>query len=199
MQHLRIHKEEFLEWHRKKHKDRKKLSNQARSIHDIKKKEKEMIQDKKAEERLNALKKQDMETYFKLVELEKNNKIKELLTQTDKFLKELGAKVLLQKGASQDDGEDVLDGKDIDGQINEETLESTFNNSNKIYYNLTHTVKEEIKKQPSILEGGELKNYQLVGLQWLVSLYNNNLNGILADEMGLGKTIQTISLLSYLI
>jgi ATP-dependent helicase STH1/SNF2 len=38
-----------------------------------------------------------------------------------------------------------------------------------------------------------------VGLQWLVSLYNNNLNGILADEMGLGKTIQTISLLSYLI
>lgn len=158
-----------------------------------------MIQDKKAEERLNALKKQDMETYFKLVELEKNNKIKELLTQTDKFLKELGAKVLLQKGASQDDGEDVLDGKDIDGQINEETLESTFNNSNKIYYNLTHTVKEEIKKQPSILEGGELKNYQLVGLQWLVSLYNNNLNGILADEMGLGKTIQTISLLSYLI
>ena len=39
----------------------------------------------------------------------------------------------------------------------------------------------------------------MVGLNWLVSLYNNNLNGILADEMGLGKTIQTISLLSYLI
>jgi SNF2 family DNA or RNA helicase len=35
-------------------------------------------------------------------------------------------------------------------------------------------------------------------LAWLVSLYNNNLNGILADEMGLGKTIQTISLLTYL-
>lgn len=28
------------------------------------------------------------------------------------------------------------------------------------------------------------------GLRWLVSLYNNNLNGILADEMGLGKTVQ---------
>jgi SNF2 family DNA or RNA helicase len=35
------------------------------------------------------------------------------------------------------------------------------------------------------------------GLQWMVSLYNNNLNGILADEMGLGKTIQTIALLAY--
>ncbi|KAL0611136.1 Transcription activator BRG1 [Plecturocebus cupreus] len=36
------------------------------------------------------------------------------------------------------------------------------------------------------------------GLEWLVSLYNNNLNGILADEMGLGKTIQTIALITYL-
>ncbi len=36
------------------------------------------------------------------------------------------------------------------------------------------------------------------GLEWLVSLYNNNLNGILADEMGLGKTIQTIALVTYL-
>jgi SNF2 family DNA or RNA helicase len=31
---------------------------------------------------------------------------------------------------------------------------------------------------------------QMSGLQWMVSLYNNHLNGILADEMGLGKTIQ---------
>jgi SWI/SNF-related matrix-associated actin-dependent regulator of chromatin subfamily A protein 2/4 len=36
------------------------------------------------------------------------------------------------------------------------------------------------------------------GLEWLVSLYNNNLNGILADEMGLGKTIQTIGLITFL-
>lgn len=27
-------------------------------------------------------------------------------------------------------------------------------------------------------------------LQWMVSLYNNHLNGLLADEMGLGKTVQ---------
>lgn len=46
--------------------------------------------------------------------------------------------------------------------------------------------------------GGKLRPYQVAGLQWMVSLYNNNLNGILADEMGLGKTIQTISLLCYL-
>merc|ERR1719382_1190047 len=48
-------------------------------------------------------------------------------------------------------------------------------------------------------EGGKLRPYQIAGLQWMVSLYNNNLNGILADEMGLGKTIQTIALLAHLV
>ena len=70
-----------------------------------------MILDKKAEERLKALKQQDYETYFKLVELEKNNKIKELLGQTDKFLKELGAKVLIQKGNSQEDNDEGPEGR----------------------------------------------------------------------------------------
>lgn len=72
-----------------------------------------MIIDKKAEERLEALKKGDMDIYFKLIELEKNNKIKELLNQTDKFLKELGAKVLIQKGTSQDEAEEIPEVKEI--------------------------------------------------------------------------------------
>jgi SWI/SNF-related matrix-associated actin-dependent regulator of chromatin subfamily A protein 2/4 len=50
-----------------------------------------------------------------------------------------------------------------------------------------------------MLKNGDLKEYQLKGLEWLVSLYNNKLNGILADEMGLGKTIQTIALMCYLV
>ena len=65
------------------------------------------------------------------------------------------------------------------------------------YFRKAHS-KSEAVRQPSSLKGGTLKEYQLQGLQWMVSLYNNNLNGILADEMGLGKTIQTIALLSYL-
>ena len=43
-----------------------------------------------------------------------------------------------------------------------------------------------------------LREYQHIGLNWLVSLHERRLNGILADEMGLGKTIQTIALLAYL-
>ena len=35
---------------------------------------------------------------------------------------------------------------------------------------------------------GEMRDYQLKGVKWLIALYTNGLNGILADQMGLGKT-----------
>ena len=53
-------------------------------------------------------------------------------------------------------------------------------------------------RQPDLVSGGKMKQYQLEGLEWLCSLYENGLNGILADEMGLGKTLQTISFLAFL-
>ncbi|XP_063220159.1 ATP-dependent helicase brm-like [Bacillus rossius redtenbacheri] len=66
------------------------------------------------------------------------------------------------------------------------------------YYSIAHTITEKVTEQSAIMVNGKLKEYQIRGLEWLVSLYNNNLNGILADEMGLGKTIQTIALITYL-
>ncbi|KAL4268117.1 Chromatin-remodeling ATPase INO80 [Pleurotus pulmonarius] len=51
--------------------------------------------------------------------------------------------------------------------------------------------------QPGMLMA-QLKEYQLKGLNWLATLYEQGINGILADEMGLGKTVQSISLLAYL-
>lgn len=53
-------------------------------------------------------------------------------------------------------------------------------------------------RQPSLVTGATMKSYQVAGMEWLISLYENGLNGILADEMGLGKTLQTIAFLSYL-
>jgi len=44
-----------------------------------------------------------------------------------------------------------------------------------------------------------LREHQIIGLNWLISLYELGVNGILADEMGLGKTIQAISFLGYLL
>lgn len=55
-----------------------------------------------------------------------------------------------------------------------------------------------LEKTPSFIKNGQLREYQIQGLNWLISLYENRLSGILADEMGLGKTLQTISFLGYL-
>jgi E1A-binding protein p400 len=56
----------------------------------------------------------------------------------------------------------------------------------------------EVRTPVPFLIKHSLREYQHVGLDWLVTLYDNKLNCILADEMGLGKTIQTIALLAHL-
>ncbi|RAO68682.1 uncharacterized protein BHQ10_004694 [Talaromyces amestolkiae] len=53
------------------------------------------------------------------------------------------------------------------------------------------------RESPAFVKG-EMRDYQVAGLNWLVSLHENGISGILADEMGLGKTLQTISFLGYL-
>lgn len=89
---------------------------------------------------------------------------------------------------------------DLENMDEQDKIKYNLKNSSKVYYKITHSISDEVKEQPKMLKGpGPLKNYQLTGLNWLVSLYNNNLNGILADEMGLGKTIQTIALFSHII
>ena len=39
-------------------------------------------------------------------------------------------------------------------------------------------------EQPSCIVGGIMRQYQLDGLRWLVSTYDNGISAILADEMG---------------
>ncbi|ETE70144.1 putative global transcription activator SNF2L1, partial [Ophiophagus hannah] len=62
----------------------------------------------------------------------------------------------------------------------------------------TSNVCVRFEESPSYVKGGTLRDYQVRGLNWMISLYENGVNGILADEMGLGKTLQTIALLGYL-
>ncbi|KAF0291837.1 Helicase domino [Amphibalanus amphitrite] len=62
-------------------------------------------------------------------------------------------------------------------------------------YTLSSTT---VKTPVPFLLKHSLREYQHVGLEWLVTMYDKKLNGILADEMGLGKTIQTIALLAHL-
>jgi len=48
---------------------------------------------------------------------------------------------------------------------------------------------QKIVKDPDYISqtGGQLKDFQLTGLNWLAYLWSKGENGILADEMGLGK------------
>ncbi|KAI0051885.1 transcription regulator [Auriscalpium vulgare] len=59
---------------------------------------------------------------------------------------------------------------------------------------------EKITEDPEYIAetGGQLKDFQLTGLNWLAYLWSKGDNGILADEMGLGKTVQTVAFMSYL-
>lgn len=42
-------------------------------------------------------------------------------------------------------------------------------------------------QSPFYVKFGEMRDYQVRGLNWMISLYENGINGILADEMGLGS------------
>ena len=174
---------------------KQKLGRMMLSHHQHIEKEEMKRVERTAKQRLQALKANDEETYLKLLDQAKDSRISHLLKQTDGFLKQLAASVKQQqRNAAEIQGHEAIPEDDVsedeDGQAGGPKID---------YYEVAHRVKEEVSVQPNMLVGGTLKEYQIKGLQWMISLYNNNLNGILADEMGLGKTIQTISLITYLI
>ncbi|KQK18704.1 chromatin structure-remodeling complex protein SYD isoform X2 [Brachypodium distachyon] len=149
-------------------------------------------------EKINLLKNNDVEGYLRMVQDAKSDRVKQLLRETEKYLQKLGAK--LRGDSSMDGRASYLSDKSVSANdVEDESYQpQNYLESNEKYYQLAHSVKEVVNDQPSYLQGGTLREYQMNGLRWLVSLYNNNLNGILADEMGLGKTVQVISLLCYL-
>lgn len=56
----------------------------------------------------------------------------------------------------------------------------------------------KLEEQPSYITNGELREFQLKGLNFLALNWTRANNVILADEMGLGKTVQSVSFLSWL-
>lgn len=195
------------------HRHNKRLDHRTRRVkfghklintHSMLEKEEQRRAERKAKERLQALKANDEEAYIKLLDQTKDTRITHLLKQTNAFLDSLTRAVKDQQDYTKEmiDSHVKEDSADADElRVKDEGtnfVEEADERSNVDYYNVAHRITEEIREQPAMLVGGTLKDYQLKGLQWMVSLFNNHLNGILADEMGLGKTIQTISLLAYL-
>ncbi|EJD54992.1 hypothetical protein AURDEDRAFT_147677 [Auricularia subglabra TFB-10046 SS5] len=173
-------------------------------FHEQTEKEEQKRIERISKERLKALKADDEEAYLRLIDTAKDTRITHLLRQTDSYLESLSAAVIAQQNQDPALREQLREIQELGG-ADETTFgasksEDAVNEKGKIdYYAIAHRIQEKVTAQPNILVGGKLKDYQLKGLQWMVSLYNNRLNGILADEMGLGKTIQTISLVTFLI
>ncbi|GMM28197.1 chromatin-remodeling ATPase [Martiniozyma asiatica (nom. inval.)] len=66
-------------------------------------------------------------------------------------------------------------------------------------YGANRPAFQKLTAQPPFIKNGELRDFQLTGLNWMAFLWSRNENGILADEMGLGKTVQTVSFISWLV
>lgn len=225
---LTEHAEAFKRAHADSHEMSRTLGRTVLRFHAEAEKAEKARVERVSKERLKALRNDDEEAYLKLIDTAKDTRITHLLRQTDSFLENLAQSVRAQQTSASKwglPGAEALDAPDDGERVDESAFgaapvfaEDAAETTKVDYYNVAHRVKESVTKQPSILVGGELKPYQIKGLQWMISLFNNRLNGILADEMvmllsfssmlvltdrslfqGLGKTIQTISLVTYLI
>lgn len=211
----------FFEHHERITTAKKKLFKRLQKYQTDKEKREMAHKEKLERERFAALKRNDEAAYLELLAQTKNKRLMHLIQQTDLYLQQIGEKVLEAQTATNDmlrqrygdDSAELADinkmeelkieawRKETESEAASEKAESaqTFAQLQRTpYYLQIHRIQEKIEKQPSILVGGELKEYQMDGLNWMVSLFNNRLSGILADEMGLGKTIQTIALVSHL-
>ncbi|KAG1660651.1 hypothetical protein FOA52_008011 [Chlamydomonas sp. UWO 241] len=158
-------------------------------------------------------------------EEERFNVISEFLQETERYLEKLAAKVAEAKhqaalqqhiqaamedarraGGSDGEVAQAMEqaGREFQYEREQEKAHAGHGGTDDAhlrYYELAHSIKEEVTRQPVLLrppDNGVLRDYQIIGLNWMVSLYNNHLNGILADEMGLGKTVQVMALIAYL-
>ena len=155
--------------------------------------------DKKREEEKNqlALKiKKENENFMKGIEQGRHERLKFLLKQTEIFAHFLIGGKGEEKSGRKANSSGTKRNKAITSN-DVEDLKLLKKDDDNDFENMEKEITR-LYCQPSILVGGKLTNYQLDGLNWIISLYERGLNGILADEMGLGKTIQSISFLAYL-
>ncbi|GMH18794.1 hypothetical protein Nepgr_020635 [Nepenthes gracilis] len=204
---IELHKERLDDVFKFKRERWRGLNRYVKEFH----KKKERIHREKTDriqrEKITLLKINDVEGYLRMVQDARSDRVKQLLKETEKYLQKLGSKMKEAKTTAgcfevDTDGDrtaSVDESSDIATETEEESDQAKhYKESNEKYYMIAHSIKENITEQPTSLRGGKLREYQMNGLRWLVSLYNNHLNGILADEMGLGKTVQVIALICYL-
>ncbi|OBA22461.1 hypothetical protein METBIDRAFT_39133 [Metschnikowia bicuspidata var. bicuspidata NRRL YB-4993] len=123
----------------------------------------------------------DLFRHFIDINMSKDARFRQLIRQIDGQTNFVAAKKKAPRGRRKTEKEEdaeLLDGEQHMGDADQQ--------------------RTVLTASPGFIQGGELREYQVQGLNWLISLHENRLSGILADEMGLGKTLQTIAFLGYL-
>eukprot|EP00775_Hariotina_reticulata_P012418 gene12418-12554_t len=159
-------------------------------------------QEEAATARLAALKTDDLSGYLALLQQNKNGRLQEVLAQTDAVFKQLSAHLAAfdpskatSKGCA--DAASNMAGavEQVQPQQQTEHRDPTDDvlDSSNCWSRLAAAIPVDIPEQPAKLTGGQLREYQMQGLRWMVGLCQKGFNGILADDMGLGKTVQVIA------
>jgi SWI/SNF-related matrix-associated actin-dependent regulator of chromatin subfamily A member 5 len=123
------------------------------------------------------------------------DRFKYLLEQTEIFSHFMsgGAPPVITETKKKTKGGSKRTRKMTEKQEDEEILRETIEDEEVMPAHIT----SRLTSSPAFIKNTELRDYQIEGLNWLIKLYDNGVNGILADEMGLGKTV--VCLLLYLI
>ena len=186
LQGVMAHREEFLRFHRQRRGEQRTCAQGVRKWFDSRDRRVEREKDNEERARLQALKDNDMDEYIRLVEKTRNERLNYLIQQTDAYIAKIADLVQSARAkAGGAGGDEEEERAAAEGRLGGEAADAGMSAKARGYYASTHRRTEEVS-QPALLKGGALKEYQLAGLQWMVSLYNNQLSGILADEMGLG-------------
>ncbi|TVY30562.1 ISWI chromatin-remodeling complex ATPase, partial [Lachnellula hyalina] len=121
------------------------------------------------------------------IETNPNPRMKEIMAEIDKQNEEAAEKA--KKGRSRQGGAASEKRRRTEAEEDAELLKDE---------KVGGSAETVFRESPGFIKGGEMRDYQVSGLNWLISLHENGISGILADEMGLGKTLQTIAFLGYL-
>jgi chromodomain-helicase-DNA-binding protein 1 len=136
-------------------------------------------------------------------EYENNQKIERVIATRDG---EIGTQYLVKwQGLLYDSA--TWEEADFVSEMSQQAIDDYLNRSQRLpssdkkhfwspNYTDTHTF---MNKQPSYVQCGQLREFQLLGLNYLCMNWCKRKNVIIADEMGLGKTVQTVSFVSWLI
>jgi len=120
-----------------------------------------------------------------------------LLQQTELFSHFMGSKSNSPQKSKAGRKKKVVEGR-VEGDSRHRKTEQEEDEELLSDLNAAKSNVIQFDESPTYIKGGTMRDYQVRGLNWMIGLHENGINGILADEMGLGKTLQTISLLGYM-